>query len=151
MYWALSVEIPKLSCTSSRAHVLHNQEGFISSSLAATSNCQKLRIAGLPGQIVNVTLIDFGDNQSKCNPKGYVTQLIIRCVIYRLLIFLHIHLLYFRYIIDLTTHRNTTICGHGSRNESNYISIGNIIEIHLNKNIFPHNDNGEYILRYKGE
>ena len=118
-------------CTSSSQLEIRNAEGYISSSKAAagigwgSSKCPWL-ITALPGQQINVTMIDFQplDLQQKCQQLGFIK--------------------------DLNNGQEIPICKDVKRIRHLYTSTGTQVKIHINQ-ASSSDENEIFLLHYTGE
>ena len=130
MLYFVSVYYPEgrnEECRDSGHMQTHNPDGYISSTSSISSNkktasCLWL-ITALPGQTINITVIDFHPkhNQPTCQPLGFVK--------------------------DLNNDNEVTICKNEKRKQHLYQSSGSRVEIKLDPVVADSN----YLLHYEGK
>ena len=116
-------------CTGPKEFHIKSTSGYISSTLTSemgwgSIDCPWI-IAGMTGQVVNITVIDFEPNQNtdECNPLGVLKE--------------------------RESMNEITICKNNKRERHLYTSIGSKVEIRIDQTSISAM-NAKFILLYKG-
>lgn len=148
--------IPEVMCDHSFVNNLMESSGYISSYMVSRNVCGKhWRIIGLPGQRIDITLLEFGSTiTTKCNSRGFVDTIFY---LYSSYSGIKKHRLFYRYVVDVNTRQNINICSDGTREHIVYSSNGNIVEITINstsatelQNKGAVSETSEFLLQYEG-
>ena len=120
---SISVKPPDVSfCRGSRHVTISDSGGYIASETTRETWCgtpeNPWLIEALPGQRVNISLVDFGNRLSKLPEYNLDYQSIEVCEKYAT-------------ILEQIPHKEKTVCGGKARHEHIYLSNGNSVEIQI--------------------